>query len=104
MMGIMTALRFHWQNPITREPIKRADLEAAITAAVKRSNPGCEPFVGVIVDRVAQNSSDDVNWDVKGVRFGKSDREQCNSALSVIIQRLKSEFELVPPERSSQIK
>ena len=103
-MGIMTALKFRSQNPLTREPIKRADLEAAITAAVKRSNPGCKPFVGVIVDRVAQNSSDDVNWDVKGVRFGKSDREQCNSALSAIIQRLKSEFELVPPERSSQIK
>jgi hypothetical protein len=72
-----------------------------LAAAVKRSNPDCEPFVGVIVDRVAQNSLDDANWDVKGIKFGKSDREQCNSALSVIIQRLKSEFELVPPERSS---
>jgi hypothetical protein len=104
MMGIMTALKFYSQNPINREPIKRAALEAAITAAVQQSNPGCEPFVGVIVDRVIQNSTDDANWDVKGVKFGKSDREQCNSALSVIIQRLKSEFELVPPERSSQIK
>jgi hypothetical protein len=102
-MGILTALSFNSVKPNTREQIKRADLEAAITAAVKRSNPVCEPFVGVIVDRIAQNSSNDANWDVKGIKFGRSDREQCNCALSVIVPRLKTEFELVPPQRSSQI-
>ena len=81
-------------EPVTREAIKRATLEAAIAAAVKRSNPNCEPFVGIFVERVAPNSSDEANWAVKGVKFGKSEREQCNSALSVIIDRLKREFEI----------
>lgn len=81
-------------EPVTREAIKRATLEAAITAAVKRSNPSCEPFVGVFIERISPNSSDEANWAVKGIKFGKSEREQCNSALSVIIDRLKREFEI----------
>ncbi len=94
----MAALAFNPTSnspePITREPIKRAALEAAITAAVKRSNPNCEPFVGILVERVARKSSDEANWAVKGVKFGKSEREQCNSALTVIIERLRREFEI----------
>ena len=94
----MTALGFNLTSnspePIVREPIKRAALEAATTAAVKRSNPSCEPFVGILVERVARNSSDEANWAVKGVKFGKSEREQCNSALTVIIERLRREFEI----------
>ena len=69
-------------EPITREPIKRAALEAAITTAMKRSRTSCEPFVGIIIERVAPNSSDEANWAVKGVKFGKSERAECNSALS----------------------
>jgi hypothetical protein len=79
---------------ITRERIKRASLEDAIAAAVKRSGPSCEPFVGIILERTARSASGDANWAVKGVKFGKSDRERCNSALSVIIERLKREFEI----------
>jgi hypothetical protein len=81
-------------EPIVREPIERAALEAAITAAVKRSNPNCETFVGVLVERVARSSTGEANWAVKGVKFGKSEREQCNSALTVIIERLRREFEI----------
>jgi hypothetical protein len=89
---------FNSQRAISRAPIKRAALEAAITAAVKSSNPSCEPFVGVIVELVAHQNSGksrkEANWAVKGVKFGKAEREQCNSALSVIIERLKREFEI----------
>jgi hypothetical protein len=82
------------REPIAREPIKCAALEAAITSAVKKSNPSCEPFVGVIVERIARNSHDEANWSVKGIKFGKAEREQCNSALSIVIERLKREFEI----------
>jgi hypothetical protein len=94
----MTALEVHQTSdsldPTTREPIKRATLEAAITAAVKKSSPTCEPFVGILVERIPRKSSGEANWAVKGVKFGKSERDQCNSALSVIIDRLKREFEI----------
>ena len=90
------ALRLFSGGPdqTSRELIQRASLEAAITEAVKRSDPSCEPFVGVILERIARNSTTETNWAVKGVKFGKSKREQCNTALSVIIDRLKREFEI----------
>ena len=93
---MVTALvrMFRPSERITREPIKRDALEAAITEAVKKSGPSCEPFVGIIVEHVVRNSSVKANWAVKGVKFGRSDRKQCNSALSVIIERLKREFEI----------
>jgi hypothetical protein len=93
---MVTALvrMFHSSERMIREPIKREALEAAITAAVKQSGPSCEPFIGIIVEGIARNSSIEANWAVKGVRFGRSDRKQCNSALSVIVERLKREFEI----------
>lgn len=51
--------------------------------------------MGILVERIGRSSSDETNWAVKGVKFGKSEREQCNSELSVIIERLKQEFEIV---------
>jgi hypothetical protein len=57
-------------GPTAREPIGRTALEAAITAAVKRSSPSCEPFVGILVERIGRSSSDETNWAVKGVKFG----------------------------------
>jgi hypothetical protein len=78
----------------SRAPIKCAVLEAAIATAVKRSNPSCEPFIGVYVERNAPQSSDDANWTLKGIKFGRAEREPCNAALSVIVERLKREFEI----------
>ena len=94
MLGLAFNRVSNSPEPVTREAIKRAALEAAITAAVKKSSPSCEPFVGIFVERVAPGSADGANWAVKGVKFGRSEREQCNSALSVIIERLKREFEI----------
>ena len=85
---------FHPSERITREPIQSDALEAAITEAVKKSGPSCEPFVGIIVERVFRRSCVEANWAVKGIKFGRSDRKQCNSALSVIVERLKREFEV----------
>jgi hypothetical protein len=82
-------------EPTARDRIERTILEDAITAAVKKSGCSCEAFVGVMVERVvARKALNDANWAVKGVKFGKSDREQCNSALTVIVERLKREFEI----------
>jgi hypothetical protein len=78
----------------SRDRIKCATLEVAIATAVKRSDPRCEPFVGVVVERRTPKSRDDTNWAVRGIRFGKAERENCNAALSVIIERLKREFEI----------
>jgi hypothetical protein len=78
----------------SREQIKCKTLEVAIATAVKRSNPRCEPFIGVFIERRTPKSRDDTNWAVRGVKFGKAERENCNTALSLIVERLKREFEI----------
>jgi hypothetical protein len=78
----------------SREQIKCETLEVAIATAVKSSDPRCEPFIGVFIERRTPKSRDDANWAVKGVKFGKAERQNCNAALSVIVERLKREFEI----------
>lgn len=80
--------------PRSRARVQCASLEVAIATAVKRSDPSCEFFGGVIVELSIPRSIDDTNWDVRGVRFGKAARQNCNAALSVIVERLKREFEV----------
>jgi hypothetical protein len=84
------------QGPLinSRVQIKSVALEVAIATAVKRSNPSCQGFIGVFVERSAPKSRDEANWAIKGIKFGKAARENCNAALSVIVDRLKREFEI----------
>lgn len=77
-----------------RQPISRAPLESAITEAVKKAEPGCEAFLGVIVERQMQRSRLDANWGVKGVRFGRADRDKSSKALARIVERMQHEFGL----------
>jgi hypothetical protein len=62
--------------------------------AVKRADPRCEDFIGVFIEHRTPKSRDDTNWAVRGVKFGRAERRNCNAALSVIIERLKREFEI----------
>jgi hypothetical protein len=76
-----------------RVSITAMELESAITQTVK-SEPGCEEFVGVIVQPKAPKSRLDPNWEVLGVRFGKADRKIANEPLVKAVGRLQQEFRL----------
>jgi hypothetical protein len=82
-----------------RNPTTRSDLQVAIAQAVKKSGPGCEAFVGVIVQRATPTSSVDANWTVRGIRFGTADREKSSQALATIIERMQREFNLSEDHR-----
>lgn len=83
------------QQPNTvRQPIARAALEQAIAEVVKAAGTGCEEFVGVIIERVASIPPGGTNWAVRGVRYGKSNRELCDAALSACVAEKQFEFEL----------
>src|SRR5450631_4872002 len=77
-----------------RVPIAAKELEVAIADAVKKAAPGCEAFVGVIVQRTAPKSRFDTNWAVRGVKFGKAGRETVTEALATIVERMQREFRL----------
>jgi hypothetical protein len=77
-----------------RQPITRAVLEQAIAEVVKARGADCEGFVGVFVERVNPVLPGEANWTLKGVRFGKSDRELCAAALSACVTEKQLAFEL----------
>jgi hypothetical protein len=64
-----------------RNAISRETMQAAITVAVKRADPDCKPFVGVIVQRTIPKSS-----------LERADRNKAKEAVDTIVQRLQREF------------
>ena len=84
---------------LNRNPVTRSDLQAAITDAVKKSAPGCEAFVGVIVQRATPTSSVDANWTIRGIKFGAADRDKSSQAVAAIVERMQQEFKLSEDHR-----
>ena len=82
-----------------RQPISRRDLQTAITEAVKKSDPDCYAFVDVVIEPAEPKSRLDANWAIKGVRFGRSDREKAAQAVAAITSRMQSEFRLFEADR-----
>jgi hypothetical protein len=75
----------------TRVPITAAELEVAIAAAVNPV-PGCEAFVGVVIGSTSPKSRLDVNWELRGIKFGRADREIARQALRPIVERMQQQF------------
>jgi CspA family cold shock protein len=78
-----------------RRPITSALLERSLAAAVRKGAPECEAFVGVIIERVSPVSVDGSNFTLKGVRYGKANREKCGSALEAALRDRQQKFVLV---------
>jgi hypothetical protein len=75
----------------TRTPITAAELELAIAAAVN-AVPGCEAFVGVVIGSTSLKSRLDVNWELRGTKFGRADREVARQALRPVVERMLRQF------------
>jgi hypothetical protein len=80
-----------WRSKDDRVSKRTEELELTITEAVK-ATPGCEAFVGVIVQRKTPKSRLDANWEVRGIRFGGLDRQIAREALTTIVERMQREF------------
>ena len=74
--------------------IARAALESALAENVRGSDPQCEGLIEIIVERVVPVSPDGANWAVKGVKYGKAEREACNAAISKVVEEGQREFEV----------
>lgn len=77
-----------------RSLIASTNLEAAITEAVRDEGPGCEAFVGVIVQQTKPKSRLDANWALRGMKYGRADRGKADEALVSIVERMQREFKL----------
>ena len=69
-----------------------AELESAISEAVKKTAPGCKDFVAVIVQHRTPKSHLDPNWAIRGVKFGKADRKVADEALATVVERMQREL------------
>jgi hypothetical protein len=86
---------FSMDRPLdNRKPISREEMQAAITGAVKKADPDCEPFVGVIVERTKRGSLLEANWAIRGIKFGRADRNKAGDAVNRIVERMKCDFNL----------
>jgi hypothetical protein len=81
-------------KPQDRSRVASNDLQKAITDAVKKSVSGCETFAGVLVKKTTPKSRFDANWALRGVKFGRANREKADKALTVIVERMQREFYL----------
>ena len=81
-----------------RKRVSRETLEMTITAAVKKSDPQCEPFVGVLIEHLAPKSPEDANWAIKGIRFGRAERAKCSAVLTIVVNKMRGKFELQQEE------
>ena len=86
-----------------RSAVSRKRLESAVTEAVK-SVVDCEAFVGVIIQRIEPKSRTDPNWAVRGVRFGKADRDKLGKVLTTVVERMQREFSLTDDQDAPQTK
>ena len=82
-----------WWSRDGRASKTTEELELAITEAVK-ATPGCEAFVGVVIERVTPKSRLDATWEIRGIRFGGMDRKIAREALTPIVERMQREFRL----------
>ena len=83
------------QSPKKRTWITRTALEATLVESVRASDPKCEGLIGIIVERVVSRSSDVANWAVKGVKYGRAEREPCSAAVSKCVEESQREFEVL---------
>ena len=77
-----------------RRPITRAALQQSLADAVRAVAPECEAFAGVIIERVAPETPSGTNWAVKGVRYGRADRDRCEAALGMSLHEKQLEYTL----------
>jgi hypothetical protein len=84
-----------------RNPATRNVLQSAITDAIRKSDPVCEAFIGVVIERTSQPGLAS-NWAIRGVKFGKADREKSSLALKSVVERMQREFLLSEDSRSEK--
>jgi hypothetical protein len=96
---------WHHAEPFDdRSSVSREHLQRAITEAVKKAEPGCETFAGVVIKRETPKSRFDANWAIQGVRFGRADRDKSGQALTTIVERAQRYYSLAeddpdPPQQ-----
>jgi hypothetical protein len=85
-------LEYEKMPSVPRTEVSQSALESAIAAEIKTFDSSCRDFVGVIIEGRSTDSDSEANWQVKGLRFGKSDREKARLALDSVLPQMQQQF------------
>ena len=75
-----------------RQAISSADLQSAIATAVRKNSPECEDLVDVVVASAEPKSKSEANWTIRGIKFGKCDREKVATIVAITVAQMQQEF------------
>lgn len=82
-----------------RRPALKAEIEAAITSQVQKSDPACAKFAGAIIAE-GEPEGEGAGWSLRGVRYGGASRVKCDAALAKIMAAMQSQYVILRPTRS----
>ena len=87
---------FVFDEPTTRqpEPYFARRNAGGNRGGRQKADPACEPFIGVIVERTKGSSLLEANWAVKGIKFGRADRNKAGNAVNRVVERMQRDFNL----------
>jgi len=88
----VSQMSWPWRTADNRQSISTEDLQAVVGDAVRKSDPDCEGFVDVVVTGIEPKSRSDANWEIRGIRFGTSDRRKALQALETVVSRIQREY------------
>jgi hypothetical protein len=82
------------KNNLKRTKISRAALEQVIAERIRASDKKCEGFLQIFIERVVPTSQGSANWALKGVKYGKAERDKCSAVITQCIDESQLEFEI----------
>ena len=68
-------------------------LERVLAERIRASDQKCEGFLKGFIEHVVPTSQAP-NWAVKGVKYGKAERDKCHAAITRCIEESQLEFEI----------
>jgi hypothetical protein len=77
-----------------RTSISRTALESIIAETVRAKDSQFAGLIAVIVERTTPVSPGGANWVVKGVKYGKTDRDLCGEAISTYVEEAQRQYEV----------
>ena len=79
---------------LKRTPMSRSALEQTLAEMIRASDQRCKGLIEIFVERIVPVSRESANWAVKGVKYGKADREKCSAAIVRCVEKGQLEFEV----------
>jgi hypothetical protein len=91
-----------WYGVAAFEAKTRTDEALVLRASPPQPCPLQIPARYVLLERVKSQSRSAPNWAIRGIRFGKADREKSRNVLGTVVEEMQREFELADHNEAAE--